>query len=360
MKKKKYHRTEPMGCPFVVPDTNFQRVVDTIHQQPNRKRMWPNCVLLALLLLVLLVFFSHSWIRFLLSPACMLLSMLLFFLLLGQIIRIFQYERWHRRAQAAARQGKLLPGSGRFFFRFYVLTSLFLLLCTLAAIFWESPDKPVLLLRYGALAAALLFCWLLTVSHQCRETARKTAIRPLSVACVLLAGTLWVVSCIGQNDSSPLTPDSASPPASSLLLNLEDMGQRTEKNQTYEARMASPFLEQITQGQYAAGAGPSLHYTVTRVRISLLYRLCKESLRKEPEQTVKESYTSISPDPWMAREAYACLPDLEGTPEEAFWRYLLCYENCLVELRLSWSPTTEQMAQIGEAFYRMALDNLDC
>lgn len=324
-----------------------QQVVDAIHQQSNRKRMWSVCVLLALLLFVLLVFFSRSWTRFLLSPACMLLSLLLLFLLLGQIIRIFRYARWRRRAQSAARKGRPSPARGRFFFRFYVLTALFLFLCALAALFRESPDKPALLLRCGALAAALLFCWLLSASTRSRESVHKTAIRPLAVSCVLLAGALWVLSCFVQNASSPLIQSPAGPPASSLLLNLEDLGLHTEEFQTYEARKASPFLEQITQGQYAAGTGPSIHYTVTRVRLPLLYQLCKESLRKEPEQTIKESYTSVSPEPWMAQEAYARLPEPAETSGEAFGRYLLCYENCFVELVINWSPTPEQMARIA-------------
>ncbi len=104
----------------------------------------------------------------------------------------------------------------------------------------------------------------------------------------------------------------------------------------------------LWEKEISAGAGPSLHYTVTRVRLPLLYCLCKESLRKAPEQTVKESYTSIAPDPWVALDAYCRSPE-GGTTH---W-YLLCYENCFVEPAINWSPTPEQMARIAGQLGRL-------
>ena len=50
--------------------------------------------------------------------------------------------------------------------------------------------------------------------------------------------------------------------------------------------------------------------------------------------------------PWGAEQAYYVCRTDSATPI----RYLLCYPNRIVELRMDWTPTPEQMAIIAAAF----------
>ena len=51
----------------------------------------------------------------------------------------------------------------------------------------------------------------------------------------------------------------------------------------------------------------------------------------------------MDPAPWGAESAYQLV--LGGEPES---RYLLCYENRIIEIDLDWEPTAEQIAIIRQ------------
>lgn len=92
---------------------------------------------------------------------------------------------------------------------------------------------------------------------------------------------------------------------------------------------------------------PQLEYTMTIVKVSALYEMCKERLIYEQEElhvVSEEEYRAEDARPWGANEAYR-LYDLEYGVENF---YLLCYDNFLVEIIFDWEPTEEQMAIVGE------------
>lgn len=76
-------------------------------------------------------------------------------------------------------------------------------------------------------------------------------------------------------------------------------------------------------------------YTVTLVKFPALYNLCREEMLWEDHQ-------KIDPAPWLAREAY------RKTDKSRLSTYLLCYEECVVEISFGWEPTQEQMNMVGE------------
>ena len=92
---------------------------------------------------------------------------------------------------------------------------------------------------------------------------------------------------------------------------------------------------------------PQLEYTMTVVKIPVLYEMCKERLIYEQEELHsfgEEEYRVENAAPWGANEVYR-LYDFEYGAENV---YLLCYDNLLVEINFDWEPTQEQMAIVGE------------
>lgn len=78
-------------------------------------------------------------------------------------------------------------------------------------------------------------------------------------------------------------------------------------------------------------------YTVTLVKLPLLYDLCRDEM-------LWEDHEQVDPSPWLAQEAY------RKTEGVRLRTYLLCYETCVVEIRFGWEPTVEQMQLVGATF----------
>ena len=85
-----------------------------------------------------------------------------------------------------------------------------------------------------------------------------------------------------------------------------------------------------------------------------MYKLCKKALlddfahnygHPEPEDNMWEELIKIDATPWGANEAYQL--KLGG---EMQMRFLLCYDNCIVEIGFDWDwqLTSEQMKIVAE------------
>lgn len=95
---------------------------------------------------------------------------------------------------------------------------------------------------------------------------------------------------------------------------------------------------------------PNLEYTITEVKLPFLYDFCKNSLLNERKDEVidgqvvlADHYEQVDASPWRANEAY-----------RLYWsggyidRYLVCYENRIIEIAFFWEPTSEQMAIVAD------------
>ena len=95
---------------------------------------------------------------------------------------------------------------------------------------------------------------------------------------------------------------------------------------------------------------PEMSYTLTIIKVPALYDLCKESILNKRSDTVVEEgiifvdhYEEIDAAPWLAEEAYQ-LHWSEGILN----KYLLCYEDRIVEIDFDWEPTETQMRIVAE------------
>ncbi|MBR6678088.1 MAG: hypothetical protein IKL23_05105, partial [Oscillospiraceae bacterium] len=97
---------------------------------------------------------------------------------------------------------------------------------------------------------------------------------------------------------------------------------------------------------------PGLNYTVAVIKAPFLYELCKERLISEKDESAnseipegfKRVYLNVDPQPWGAVEAYQLAYQDTG----ALQRYLICYEDRIVEISFDWEPTAEHKAIVGE------------
>lgn len=78
-------------------------------------------------------------------------------------------------------------------------------------------------------------------------------------------------------------------------------------------------------------------YTVTLVKLPILYDLCREEM-------LWADHEQVDPSPWLAQEAY------RETDHGRLRTYLLCYQDCVVEITFGWEPTQEQTQLVGEIF----------
>lgn len=96
---------------------------------------------------------------------------------------------------------------------------------------------------------------------------------------------------------------------------------------------------------------PWLEYTITEVRASFLYNMCKNFLLQEYDvynkiqfpYDVKRVYEAQDASAWGAQEVYRLISQDTGPMN----RYLLCYKDRIVEIKFDWEPTAEQMAIVG-------------
>ena len=101
------------------------------------------------------------------------------------------------------------------------------------------------------------------------------------------------------------------------------------------------YYQARQQPRQDAPEQPEMRYRVVTVKADFLYDFCKNDMLDNMGDG-----QWVDSAPWGAEQAYyACRTD-SATPI----RYLLWYPNRIVELRMDWTPTPEQMAIIAAAF----------
>lgn len=141
-----------------------------------------------------------------------------------------------------------------------------------------------------------------------------------------------------------------------IPLRIEDLIDTDYDGYSYEiiSDDSSPLLSRFEARQktrYDALTEPEMQYRIVQVKFPLLYDwVLTEMLDEfdhnyaypEDDPNWKEDQ-SIDPSPWGAEEVYQLILDGEDQA-----RYLLCYENVIIEIDLDWMPTAEQMATISQ------------
>ena len=117
---------------------------------------------------------------------------------------------------------------------------------------------------------------------------------------------------------------------------------------------SSPLLHYIEARQipqHDALSEPEFSYRIAEVKVAWLYDLVMNLLLDDfshnhgyPEDDPNwEEHRKIDSAPWGAEQAYQLI--LGG---EAHERYLLCYDDHIIEIDLDWTPTDHEKAIITE------------
>lgn len=88
-------------------------------------------------------------------------------------------------------------------------------------------------------------------------------------------------------------------------------------------------------------AVPHMEYDLVQVKWDLLYGKVKAQMVKDILRETDQPMVPVDGAPWDAAEVYRAV---ESDGE----RYLLCYEDAIVDIFFSWEVTPDQMAVVGE------------
>ena len=351
-------------------ETDAAVQVENIHHA-MKKNFLPSRVLLlalALLQLGMLSWRLHSDAISLLADATTLFLVPCYLLLLLVCLtESIAYFRWHRRAKAAAElDGSLVPTRShpRFQAAVLALLGVFLML-------WlcSSGSRRQTVIAVGSLLMMTALIALVTLikavlKHWNIRTGVNRAVTLVSCFVLSFALVGGMSFCILRMVRSGWLDDH--PPVETYLykgmewevyhdtlpLTIQDLmatdydGYSTELSQDVSLLLSRTTCTQ--RPRMDALGEPDLQYVIVKVRLSGLYGLCKKAMLKQywfdaPEES-RDTYYPVDATPWGAQEAY----QLYFLNESPVNRYLLCWEDRIVELRLDGEPTPEQMAIAGE------------
>lgn len=289
------------------------------------------------------------------------------------------YFRWRRRAKKAAARGEFLDTRGHSLLQRIILIAALagFVLWVLSVLLTET-----ILMKVTTLAMILYMAVLILLAWGIRSFLKRRKVsaganRIVSILLTILlsffmmsaitAGLFWA-SQQGLFSSQETYTYQGSEFAlylDELPLTVEDLlPLSADASDAYIRRRSasqSPLLARFDMAQRprldtSEEDLPRLDYTITLVKVPALYDLCRSQLLKYWNETenigVPEGwrtyYEARDAAPWGALEAYQVMAEDTG-PQN---RYLLCYADRLVEISFDWTPTAEQMAQVGTALGR--------
>lgn len=335
--------------------------LETIHRAAKRSFLPAYFLLLLLGLLMSAMFLStllSDPIGLLADATSLFTGLDWTMLLILCLCEILGYFLWRRRAKRAAKNGAFLetPNTGRVQ-RLILWVVLAWFALYLLSVFTGGP--PLLAWTTAAMVGYYIALFALVDAVK-RYLKGQGASRGTNRALTFGAAFLFAFLIVGvitwglfRAYSSGLIPRDGT--AEDYPLVLEDLTDEplADGDLLMYSASRSPILERIEvqhHGDLAdTGQLMSLEYTVTVVKLPLLYSWCREQiLGKIRGWMPGDVYEPRDPAPWGAEAAYELVGSWTAGPTG--W-YVLCYEDRIVELILPWTrPTAEQMAAVGEAF----------
>jgi len=286
---------------------------------------------------------------------------------------IISYFSWYRRAKTAAeRDGSFVETKGHPRSKCVTLVLLILLFVFLLLSFADSRMALISVLIIAIIIGlTAIICGISKLMKKMKLSAKVnrniTIILSLIVPFVFTIALLFIIidSVLSSQpekipvDTYEFKGQTFHVYGDTLLLTIEDLIETEYNGYSYEMHTVnkSIFIEQEAATQrprWDALTQPRLDYSITRIKAPFLYNLCKKALlddfahnygRPVPEDPTWEEHITLDPAPWEANEAYQL--KLEG---ELQMRFLLCYDNCIVEIDFNqdWQLTSEQMRTIAE------------
>jgi len=300
------------------------------------------------------------------APISILFWILMLFSCVTQIIL---YYRWYYRAKAAARDGHFLETRSTDRFQITMLVSSSLALLFLFLSLGGIHMALISLLLVVLIVGTSLLTVRLT-NHLKAKNVSARANKAITYAVLIPASLLICGVVIWLMVSVRLDADDRRDEADTyefngwtyyvyddpIPLRIEDLIETDYDGYSCEITCdkGSPLLHRFEARQetrYDALAEPEMHYHVIQVKAPFLYDFVLEQMREQfdhghgfPEDDPNwEEHRQTDPAPWGAKNAWQLY--LGGEPH---YRYILCYENAIIEIDLDWAPAETEMKTIAE------------
>ncbi len=288
---------------------------------------------------------------FLASPSAPYLGVLYLILFAVCGVELISYSRWHKKAKLAAEQGEFCST-----FSTAKIQKWLMMLLGIAFVAWitdtmllgDKEKKTIVLVMVGGVALLLVIVNVVTITLRKRKVDSDLNGMISLLLSVALVFVLWFCVLLISIRQPEASLQDISP------LSIEDVMDVSENSYRKEfERKESRFLRNRTVSQQLiTDSGmqedvTKLEYQLVEVKLPLFYRTCKKSMKKSMEKdwgAEQKEYVPVSAENWGAGEAYR----LHSSKEGELNTYLLCYEDNLVQIEFTWTPTAEQMAIVGK------------
>lgn len=274
------------------------------------------------------------------------------------VIRAAEHYFWYTSVKRRAARSGVFPESGSRTVISQILDCVLAVtvLVLFASMFgWKGIVFGVLLLVVILLACIPISRW---ISDQLYDH-QKTKLVTYGIAAAIMLVIIMLVSVLAPH----FQVDQFAPPGSRWArykqeppLSTADLLGADEAELRYSGWVEeTPFLARFEVYTYAdyPNAAEKMDYTILEIKIPAIYNQCKSEMMEqssvrvsETGEIITERYFSIAAAPWGAKEAFQY--GIDETDCRNVW--LLCYEDLIVEITMSFDPDEEQRLIIGQIF----------
>lgn len=288
------------------------------------------------------------------SPGALLMGVCALMLFLIGGVDLVAYYTWRHRAKRAAKQGLFLdtPSTKKFQITLMVVLVASLAWWVVNLVLAGNPVTAWVVL-FATVGYVLLIAMTLGVKRLLKEVGVSTGVnRGLTLlACAVFAFVIMggavkfgVYLATGAEDPEALPFYVETP-----LYMTDLVGEQEVFFSNATSSDQSLLLQRLKVEQFPWGREdetPQMTYERYTVSVPALYSFCVGQMKR---QMLIKAYwdgemVPVDATPWGAEKAYRLVAK-DGTQRNAF---LLCRGNILVSVELSWEPTAEQMALVGE------------
>lgn len=339
--------------------------VDTLHRACKKNYLPSYYFLLALSILMggySLAGIYFVPIDFLSSSSRMITGLAYLCLFAISVVELITYFTWYSKAKKAAQDRIFMDTPSTTKFQYFIM-----LVLMIGVIWWFAnlftADDPLLLWIAVIMSVGLFgVIFLVNGIKQGLKIAKvsRGANRFFTLAACFILPTIMTVLIVYtgivaiRNDWIPAKQDTPSLPllvSDFYDVDDDDYIQQNSISQTFLLGHRNVHL----YGNWDIDGGgelPDLKYSITTVKLPLLYDWCKDQMYRDMDESEDGDIPAghrnvLKPEDafeWDAVEVYRVYN------EEGWWlnRYLICYEERIVDIRFDWEPTAEDMAIVSQ------------
>ena len=343
--------------------------VNVIHRTVKKAFLPTHFILLGISILQAMLFISTLLgdpIRLLSSATQLTTGFLWFLIFLLSMVELIGYYRWHHKALIAADQGVFLDTHGHGLFQNLVLIAALAGLLNIVINLFSMGDKlqlSIYLLLIGSIVALIIIVNSVKNLLKRMKVNRKLNFTLTLAVDIFLAffmmgmlafsilKTVQVGGVDSEDSEGHILYQVEAPLMIEDLLDVSSGKYIKENRQSESIILGQRSLRQWVHGHVNIDDSlPEMYYTITLVKADAMYDFCKKTLlKKRSDEKFDDGsvfinhYEQIDERPWLCKEAYQLY-----FSESILYKYLLCYEDRLIEIEFDWEPTEEQMRIVAE------------